>query len=108
MDIDGGHETQLTQNIEYDTIDPKWSVDGNWIVFASSEGLDSEKLQDFDIWIMRYSGSEKTQLTTNGSQDDNPCWDRNGKFIYFRSNRGDVENIWRFEPVQTKPIQKEN
>ena len=52
-----------------------------------------------DIWIMRADGSQKTQLTTNGSDDVGPCWDRAGKFIYFLSNRGDAWNIWRFEPV---------
>jgi Tol biopolymer transport system component len=99
MNIDGSEETQLTQNVDYDTVDPKWSPDGQWIVFSSDEGLDSQKNLNYDVWLMAADGSKKTQLTTNGSRDDSPCWDRDGKFIYFRSNRGGIWNIWRFEPV---------
>jgi len=99
MNTDGISETQLTQNIDYDAIDPKWSPDGKWIVHASNEGLDSKKRKNFDIWLMTADGSQKTQLTTNGSRDDGPCWDYTGKFIYFRSNRGGSWNIWRFEPI---------
>jgi len=99
MNLDGSEETQLMQNVNYDAMHPRWSPDNKWIVFDSNEGLDSKKLQNFDIWIMASDGSKKTQLTTNGSADEYPCWDRTGHFIYFRSNRGGVLNIWRFEPI---------
>jgi hypothetical protein len=98
MDALGGSETQLTANNSYDVVDPRWSPEGKWITFASDEGLDSKKNANFDIWLIRPDGSNKTQLTTNGSRDDSPCWDRNGESIYFRSNRGGVWNIWRFQP----------
>ncbi|HNS19978.1 MAG TPA: PEGA domain-containing protein [Sedimentisphaerales bacterium] len=98
MNNDGNEETQLTQNVAYDVINPRWSPDGRWIVFASEEGLDSKKRPNFDIWMMTRGGAEKTQLTTNGSRDDCPCWDHSGRYIYFRSNRGGTWNIWRFEP----------
>lgn len=99
MSIDGGGETQLSQNTDYEIVDARWSPDGKWIVYASNEGLDSKKLRNFDIWLMSVNGSKRTQLTTNGSQDDSPCWDHDGKTIYFRSNRGGAWNIWRFQPI---------
>ncbi|MBD3217278.1 MAG: DUF5050 domain-containing protein, partial [candidate division Zixibacteria bacterium] len=99
MNVDGTSETQLTQNNEYDAIDPRWSPDGNWIIYSSDEGYDSHKRRNFDIWLMTSDGSRKTQLTTNGSRDDSPCWDRTGKYVYLRSNRGGAWNIWRFEPI---------
>jgi Tol biopolymer transport system component len=98
MDTDGSSETQLTANTGYDVLDARWSPDGSWIVFASDQGLDSRKNHNFDIWLIRPDGSSKTQLTTNGSRDDSPCWDRTGESIYFRSNRGGMWNIWRFRP----------
>ena len=53
--------------------------------------------------------SSYTQLTTNGSLDDCPCWDRKGEYIYFRSNRGGVWNIWRFKPLlETKAAAANN
>ncbi len=99
MSIDGASETQLTQNTDYDIIDPRWSPDGKWIVYASDEGFDSHNNRNDDIWLMTANGSQRTQLTTNGSRDDSPCWDHQGKSIYFRSNRGGAWNIWRFEPI---------
>jgi hypothetical protein len=104
MDADGSHETQLTQNVDHDVSDPQWSHGGQWIVFASDEGLDMQKLHNSDIWIMRQDALQKTQLTTNGSHDDCPCWDRNDRFIYFRSQRGGASNIWRFEPVLPEDV----
>lgn len=115
MSVDGTEETQLTQNPDIadkstppkpedviQNIDPRWSPDGKWIVYASNEGRDSKGRRNFDIWMMAADGSKKTQLTTNGSLDDSPCWDRTGKYIYFRSNRGGDWNIWRFEPLIEK------
>jgi len=99
MGMDGSEETQLTSNTDFDLQDATWSPDGQKIIYASNEGVDSQKRQNYDIWMIDADGTSKTQLTTNGSRDDSPCWDRNGKFIYFRSNRGGAWNIWRFEPV---------
>ncbi|MCC6722418.1 MAG: PD40 domain-containing protein [Bacteroidia bacterium] len=99
MNIDGSGPTELSQNVLYNVIQAKWSPDGKWIVFASDEGKDSKGGNNYDIWIMKSDGTNKTQLTTNGSWDDNPCWSNNGKSIYFRSNRGGNWNIWRFEPI---------
>jgi TolB protein len=99
MNGHGGEETQLSANTEHDVIDPRWSPDGEWLVFASDEGRDSEGRHNFDIWAVRPDGSDKTQLTTNGSRDDSPCWDHTGTFVYFRSNRGKAWNIWRFKPL---------
>lgn len=99
MNLSGGEETQLTQNTDFDALNPQWSADGEWIAYCCNQGVDSKKRPNFDIWVMTADGSKKTQLTTNGSWDDHPCWDHSGKFIYFRSNRGGAWNIWRFEPV---------
>jgi len=99
MNADGSVETQLTQNVDHNNIQPRWSPDGNWIVYASDEGKDSRGVNNFDIWMMRADGTRKTQLTTNGSWDDSPTWSKDGRRIYFRSNRGGAWNIWYFEPT---------
>ncbi len=122
MSVDGTEETQLTQSADtgdasksmasaagetpedalqkhLQNIQGRWSPDGKWIVYASNEGRDSKGRRNFDIWLMSADGSSKTQLTTNGSWDDSPCWDHTGQFIYFRSNRGGAWNIWRLKPI---------
>jgi hypothetical protein len=95
MSADGGGETLLTSDVNGEVIDPRWSPDGRWIVFACDEGKDSTGENNFDIWIVSADGARRSQLTTNGSRDDGPCFDRNQEFIYFRSNRGGRFNIWR-------------
>lgn len=108
MNVDGSGETQLTSNTNHDEQEPAWSPDGKWIAFSSDEGTDSMKRHNPDIWIMKPDGTNKTQLTTNGSWDLSPCWDRTGKFIYFISNRGGCWNVWRFEPdLERAETQKE-
>ncbi|MBI4930846.1 MAG: PD40 domain-containing protein [Bacteroidetes bacterium] len=99
MKLDGTNETQFSQNSTYDIIQAKWSPDGKWIVFSSDEGKDLRGNNNFDIWMMRSDATDKTQLTTNGSWDDSPAWSYDGKYIYFRSNRGGNWNLWRFEPI---------
>jgi Tol biopolymer transport system component len=97
MNINGGDATQLTQNRDYEVIDPKWSPDGKWIVFASDEMKDPRGARNFDIWLATSDGRRKIQLTSDGSHDSSPSFDRTGKFVYFRSNRGGFWNVWRCE-----------
>lgn len=99
MTIDGTSPTQLTQNNTSNAEQPKWSPDGKWIAYTSDEGKDLSGINNNDIWIMHSDGSERTQLTTNGSWDDMPCWSYDGQWIYFRSNRGGNWNLWRFQPI---------
>jgi Tol biopolymer transport system component len=97
MNINGVGETQLIQNKDFDIIDPKWDPDGKWIVYASNEGRDARGTRNFDIWLMTADGSQTIQLTSDGSDDTSPSFDRTGNYIYFRSNRGGYWNIWRCE-----------
>lgn len=103
MDPNGGNLTQLTQNTTYDILDPRWSPDGQWIAYSSMETKDRDGKGESDIWVIAANGSKKIQLTRNPSFDGSPAWDRNGKTIYFRSNRGGYWNIWKFD-VQPKVL----
>jgi len=106
MDLNGGRIRQLTYNMEYDIKDPEWHPNGTHLIYASNEGnnFDADSVgandyNDYNIWIMSADGSMQTQLTTNESHDDQPIFSPDGKYVYFRSNRGGFWNIWRFEPV---------
>jgi len=74
---------------------PAWSPDGKYILYASDEGKDSKDEPNYDVWMMREDGTGVRQLTTNGSMDDYPVVSPDQKHIYFVSNRGFTEGIWR-------------
>ncbi|MFH1024432.1 MAG: hypothetical protein V1809_13715 [Planctomycetota bacterium] len=101
MGVDGAHPTQLTSN-DADNITPSWHPSSKWIIFASNKGSVAAKsrksgtdlrVHNFDIWMMKVNGEHTSQLTENGSDDDNPVFSPDGKTFYFSSNRGHaVEN----------------
>ena len=93
MDMAGGGETFLSGGPDHDEIHPVWSPDGNAILYASNQGIDGRGEQNYDIWHMLIARGTRTQLTTNGSHDDEPYWHDDDK-IFFRSNRGGTWNIW--------------
>lgn len=74
---------------------PSWSPDGRYIVFTSMEGSDPTGRPNEDVWMMRHDGTEKQQLTTNGSADRFPVVSPRDQAIYFLSNRGKSWAIWR-------------
>lgn len=86
---------QLTTNPDTQEHWPEWSPDGEYILYVSNEGKDSTGTPNNDIWIMRANGTERRQLTTNGSEDTMPIADPQGHWIYFVSNRGYKWGIWR-------------
>ncbi|MBA2482237.1 MAG: PD40 domain-containing protein [Planctomycetes bacterium] len=99
MNMDGSQPTQLTSN-DADNITPSWHPSSKWIIFASNKGSVSAtsrnskavknetRLHNFDIWMMHANGEFVSQLTVNGSDDDNPVFSPDAKTFYFSSNRG--------------------
>ena len=101
-DRDGGNPTQLSMgNGDFNDVDANWSIDGKRIVFASNRAVIKDK-RNYDVWVMDADGGNLTQLTTNGSCDDNPVFGPDGKTVYFRSNRGLVWDIWQLQIVGNK------
>ena len=98
MNVNGGAVTLLSLGGSHDEVQPSWSPDGNAIVYASNEGVDGVGQNNFDIWVMSLDRGTRTQLTTNGSHDDEPIWHADGR-IFFRSNRGGSWNIWYIQTL---------
>lgn len=96
MSDHGGGAVNLTNDPDFDYIDPVWSKDGNRIAFASDRLADGDGRHNYDIYTLDLQHPDKPiRITTNGSWDDNPVFDPAGKYIYFRSNRGGNWAIWR-------------
>jgi len=88
-------QIQLTTNPATCESDPTWSRDGKYILFVSNEGRDNTGVANNDIWVIRADGTDKRQLTTNGSDDSKVVVGHGQKWIYFVSNRGYKWGIWR-------------
>ena len=60
---------------------PRFSPDGEWIVFQNQIGGNSE------ICLMKADGGEVRTLTNNSARDTDPAWSPDGSRIVFSSNR---------------------
>ena len=98
MLVDGSGLTQLSDGSASDT-DPTWHPNGRYIVFSSNAMAgEGDDFPDYNIWLMRADGTQRMQLTENASHDDAPVFERRGRSIVFRSNRGGAWNLFSFQP----------
>lgn len=62
---------------------PQWAPDSEYLVFMITQD-DGHKLLASDLYVIRYDGQEKTQLTATGDKIEmNPSWSADGKKIVF-------------------------
>src|SRR5450631_1515406 len=87
---DGSAAAQLTSGSEDFHGSPRWSPDGQWIVFEvfSKDGHRSVK-------VVAASGGQIRELTGGPSNNGVPSWSHDGKWIYFWSDRTGRPEIWR-------------
>jgi Tol biopolymer transport system component len=92
-DSSGLNPLQLTHSGGSLTGTPRWSPDSKYIAY------DSRPEKHSDIFIISAEGGALRRLTTDPSDDSVPSWSRNGRWIYFTSNRTGKFQIWKM-PVQ--------
>ena len=100
-----GVEECIVSNPRASYTTPSLSPDGEWLLFVGeSLAMTGDYYNGFreihntDIFVCKLDGSEYTQLTYHAADDLSPVWSRDGKYIYFISQRGDAAgtaNIWR-------------
>lgn len=100
VNYDTGIEECIVSDAKHSFSTPKVSPDGEWILFVGSSDIDGDNFvyKNTDIYACRIDGTELTQLTYHAADDLSPVWSRDGKFIYFISQRGSstgTANIWR-------------
>ena len=101
---DGSKPRLLHSCGPYVTGTPRWSPDGRWIAFDSrscAPGADGNP----DIYLISADGRQPARLTTDQAEDVAPSWSRDGRSIYFSSNRGGSMQIWKMPAEGGQPVQ---
>ena len=81
---------------------PSLSPLGNWILFVGSNVLTNgtQSYANTDLFACHTDGTHIVQLTYHAADDLSPVWSRDGKYIYFISQRGSANvtaNVWRMD-----------
>jgi len=86
----GGHNTlQLTSFSGELVGTPRWSPDGKWLVFVRRPRDHAQ------IFMVDAEGRNMRALTEGEHENDVPIWSRNGKAVYFASDRSGSYELWK-------------
>src|SRR5205823_6032098 len=96
----GDKATNLSKNASGD-YRPAVSPDGKTIAFSSDRDTWLDTIKDrsapirCEIYLMNIDGSNPRRLTNSNAFNGSPAWSRDGRTIYFYSNReGGAFRIW--------------
>lgn len=100
LNLQTGVEELILSSQEHSFTSPQLSPDGQWLLVAGSSRSEKEKIDNVDIFAVRTDGSQLTQLTYHPGHDLSPIWSKDGKSIFFLSQRGSAKriyNVWRMD-----------
>lgn len=100
INIETGVEECIISDSQKSFSTPSVSPDGEWLLFVGSTPIALSKgyYWNTDIYVCRTDGSQLTQLTYHAADDLSPVWSKDGKCIYFISQRGSASataNVWK-------------
>ncbi|MCZ6776778.1 MAG: hypothetical protein O7D34_10020 [Ignavibacteria bacterium] len=83
---------ELVSGVEPRVIGLSWSPDGKWIAYIAG----ASAATGWDLYIIPATGGSPTRLTNDEATIAlHPAWSRDGRWIFFSSNRGGALNLWR-------------
>jgi dipeptidyl aminopeptidase/acylaminoacyl peptidase len=89
-DMDGQNAARLGGPDGRGAGNQQWSPDGRWLAFESRTAGGKA-----DVFAMRADGTAMRQITTDPADDLAVSWSRDGRSIYFSSNRSGAWQIWK-------------
>lgn len=78
---------------------PGWSPDGRQIVFSARADSNT------DLFVADVQGGPPRRLTTEPSAEFHPQWSRDGRWIYFASDRSGTPQVWRMPSGGGRAVQ---
>ena len=100
INYETGVEECIVSHPDHNFTSPCISPDGQWLLCVGSSKIESGSITYYntDLFVSRLDGTGFAQLTYHAADDLSPVWSRDGRYIYFVSQRGNKEgkaNIWR-------------
>lgn len=100
INIRTGVEECIVSDANRSFTTPVLSPDGKWVLFVGVSDIVTPNFvyKNTDIYACRIDGTSMVQLTYHAADDLSPVWSRDGKYVYFVSQRGSATataNIWR-------------
>jgi Tol biopolymer transport system component len=86
---DGSGLRPLTSIVAQEVNPGGWSPDGNRLAF------DAHIADNSDIYITDSAGAQPFRLTSEPSTEASPSWSRDGRWIYFASDRTGHWEVWK-------------
>lgn len=100
-----GRETEVVSSPERALINPSWSPDGEFLLYAAVE---REGQSGSSLWMIGADGRGAVQFVGGSTTDLMPTWGSNDH-VFFVSDRSGAENIWAIEvgqSVRTANVQR--
>lgn len=100
INYETGVEECIISDPERSFTSPVISPDGKWILFVGDSKISGNNFTYYntDIFVSHTDGTLFSKITYHAADDLSPIWSKDGKYIYFISQRGNAAgtaNIWR-------------
>lgn len=100
VDVNSGNTVEVDHSNYNDLTDYQWSPDSKWLTYT--KGSDSRMSS---IWVYSLDQKKTMQLSSDLTSEFNPVFSKDGKYLYFFSNRDFNLKFsgWEFNYVYTNP-----
>jgi TolB protein len=91
-------ENEIAVTLQPADAEPAYERHSGWVYFSSLEG------GSYDLARVRLSGDERTPITSTGNVNERwPALSPDGRVLFYTSDYGGTEQIWRSEPDGSNP-----